>query len=277
MINKHNFPREELKGKKIYHYTSFDSFVKIWLSKKLLLGEVSNVNDLLEHKYSLEFPNWSYLALDEAFRDVRNSYKQISFTLDYEQLKGYECAMMWGQYADKARGVCIEFDFDKLTAHFNNNMEDGFVEYCDRLPKMPALANERTIGDIRNFIRNHRKEIFFTKLTVWEYENEYRIISDKEDFLEIADAISAIYLTSCTSNECIWVEMLLSSTSIPVLALHITEDNSYRCFELVSPEEQRHRIEKAKDIVEQAKTFYNIAKQHEDVDLRMKTIRLNKL
>ena len=277
MINKCNLPREELKGRKIYHYTSFDSFVKIWLSQTLRFGEVSKVNDLLEHKYSLDFPNQMFLPLDEAFRDIRNSYKQISFTLDYENMAGYECAMMWGQYADKANGVCIEFDYDILSSHFNNNMGDGFVEYHDRLPKMPTISNVNNIKGIRHLINNYKKEIFYTKLVVWEYENEYRIISNKENFLEIKNAISSVYLTSCTSNECIWVEKLLNGTSIPVLALCVTDNNSYRYFELVNPSEHRKKIERSKDLVEQAKSIYEISKNYEDADLRMKTFKLNEL
>lgn len=33
---------------KLYHYTSVESFCKIWLSKHLLLSEYKNVNDIFE-------------------------------------------------------------------------------------------------------------------------------------------------------------------------------------------------------------------------------------
>lgn len=276
MINKDNLPREELKGKKLYHYTSFDAFVKIWLSQNLLFGEVGRVNDLLEHKYMLEMPNLSYLALDEAFRSIRNSYKQISFTLDYDDMDGYECAMMWGQYADKARGVCIEFDFDKLSVHFNSNMEDGFVDYPKELPKMPSLTTERNIKDIRYLINNHRKELFYTKHHVWEYENEYRIITDKEESLKIDDAITAVYLTSSVSNECLWVEKLLSNTSIPVLVLLVTEDSSHRLFEVVNPVEHRNKIQWGKDMIEQARKIYERLRDNEGADLLVKSVKLTR-
>ena len=273
MINKDNLPREELKGKKLYHYTSFDSFVKIWLSQTLLFGEVGKVNDILEHKYTLEMPNLSFLALDEAFRSIRNSFKQISFTLDYDKKKGFECAMMWGQYADKAKGVCIEFDFDKLSIHFNSYMEDGFVKYPPILPRMPSLTTERSINDIKKLIANHRKEIFYTKHHVWEYENEYRIITDKEESLKIDDAISAVYLTSSISNECFWVEKMLSNTSIPVLVLLVTEDNSQRYFEVVNPVDHRNKIQKCNDLVKRAKMVYEHSKDYEDRDITMKSVK----
>ena len=232
------------------------------------------MNDLLEHKYTLEMPNLSYLALDEAFRSIRNSYKQISFTLDSDDMDGYECAMMWGQYADKARGVCIEFDFDKLSVHFNSNIEDGFVDYPKELPKIPSLTTERSIKDIKKLITNHRKEIFYTKHHVWEYENEYRIITNKEKALKIDDAISAVYLTSSISNECLWVENLLSNTSIPVLVLLVTENSTHRLFEVVNPVEHRNKIQCGKNMLEQARKIYERLKDNEDMDLLMKSIKL---
>ena len=46
------YPGRKLEGKakfeKLYHYTSFDTFVKIWLSQKLRYGKVQNVNDIQE-------------------------------------------------------------------------------------------------------------------------------------------------------------------------------------------------------------------------------------
>ena len=275
MINKSNLPREELKGKKLYHYTSFDSFVKIWLSQTLLFGDVGKVNDILEHKYTLEMPNLSYLALDEAFRGIRNSYKQISFTLDYDNMNGFECAMMWGQYADKARGECIEFDFDKISKHFNQNMEDGFVNYPETLPRMPPLTTERSIKDIKNLIAYYRKEIFYTKHQAWKYENEYRIITNKEEALKIDDAISAVYLTSSISDECLWVEKILSNTLIPVLVLIATEDNYQRYFDVVNPAEHRKKIQRNKSMVEQAKRLFEHSKDNEDSDLIMKSVKLS--
>lgn len=78
-INKMNPPREELQGRKLYHYTSFENFVKIWLSEHLLLGSIENVNDFLEYKHTLEVNNPCCLPLTEAFDDVRKSFRQTSF------------------------------------------------------------------------------------------------------------------------------------------------------------------------------------------------------
>ena len=46
------FPGKRLKGakryEKLYHYTSFESFVKIWLNKTLRFSPVTGVNDIQE-------------------------------------------------------------------------------------------------------------------------------------------------------------------------------------------------------------------------------------
>lgn len=44
------YPGKPLAGmekyKKLYHFTSFDTFVRIWLSKKLKFGSMLEVNDI---------------------------------------------------------------------------------------------------------------------------------------------------------------------------------------------------------------------------------------
>lgn len=151
-----------------------------------------------------------------AYKDLRSKYKQISLSMDYDlNIKGCMSAMMWGHYGDKRRGVCIEFDYAKMPL----NQKDMFhapVKYKNVLHKDIYLSNGlKTITDIENYIITHRQEIFFTKQIDWKGENEYRIISKKLDYLDISNAITAVYLTSSESIECILVEKLVNRT-IPV-------------------------------------------------------------
>lgn len=94
------------KRKHLYHFTSFDTFVKIWLSKELLFADVRKVNDLIEQTVEWNFSNMQKLPLAGAIEDGRYAYKQISLTMDYDSyLKGCMSSMMWGYYADKTTGV----------------------------------------------------------------------------------------------------------------------------------------------------------------------------
>lgn len=275
-INKQKPPCEALRGRKLYHYTSFESFVKIWLSQKILLGSIENVNDFMEYKHTVEVNNPCCLPLTEAFNDVRMSFRQLSFTLDDDQMEGFKNPMMWGQYANKGRGVCMEFDFNKLYLNYKDKSEvfDGFVCYKDKLPKLPPINGLKTRNDIRRYILCNKEPIMFTKFTVWNAENEYRIVSDNICEIEINNTISAVYLTSCLSDECIFVEKLLENSNVPVLTLCITTDMFFSQIQIVDPQKRRNKIKESSYIISQAKDYYQSHKDDSNACLIMDNIKL---
>ena len=275
-INKQKPPCEALRGRKLYHYTSFESFVKIWLSQKILLGSIENVNDFMEYKHTVEVNNPCCLPLTEAFNDVRMSFRQLSFTLDDDQMEGFKNPMMWGQYANKGRGVCMEFDFKKLYLNYKDKSEvfDGFVCYKDKLPKLPPINGIITRNDIRRYILRNKEPIMFTKFTVWDAENEYRIVSDNISEIEIDNTISAVYLTSCLSDECVFVEKLLENTNVPVWTLCVTTDMFFSQIQIVDPQKRRNKIKESCDINSQAKDYYQRHKNDCNASLIMDSIKL---
>ena len=275
-INKQKPPCEALRGRKLYHYTSFESFVKIWLSQKILLGSIENVNDFMEYKHTVEVNNPCCLPLTEAFNDVRMSFRQLSFTLDDDRMEGFKNPMMWGQYANKGRGVCMEFDFNKLYLNYKDKSEvfDGFVCYKDKLPKLPPINGIITRNDIRRYILRNKEPIMFTKFTVWDAENEYRIISDNISEIEIDNTISAVYLTSCLSDECVFVEKLLENTNVPVWTLCVTTDMFFSQIQIVDPQKRRNKIKESCDINSQAKDYYQRHKNDCNASLIMDSIKL---
>lgn len=275
-INKQKPPCEALRGRKLYHYTSFESFVKIWLSQKILLGSIENVNDFMEYKHTVEVNNPCCLPLTEAFNDVRMSFRQLSFTLDDDQMEGFKNPMMWGQYANKGRGVCMEFDFNKLYLNYKDKSEvfDGFVCYKDKLPKLPPINNQKTRNDIRRYILRNKELIMFTKFTVWNAENEYRIVSDKISEIEIGNTISAVYLTSCLSDECEFVEKLLENANVPVWTLSVTTDILFSQIQIDDSQKRRDKIKESSGINSQAKEYYQRRKHDGNASLIMDSIKL---
>ena len=190
---------------KLYHYTSVNSFKKIWESKSLKFSNSKKTNDIFEKRkfiqvYSVTFPieykpNSNGYPFFRHFYNILFGYHQISLCMDYnENLKGYASPMMWGQYANSSKGVCIELDSDKLNLD-NSNMWSSKIDYSEKVREIIfdncVFQND---NDIYNFIEKHIGEIFFTKHFHWQFENEYRIISNKERFLPIKDAITAIYV-----------------------------------------------------------------------------------
>lgn len=226
------YPGKPLMGKerykKLYHFTSFDTFVKIWLSKRLLFSPARYVNDLFEREppWSLSFQNVAQLHFIDELNKQRWAYRQISLTMDYDTYKkGYMSTLMWGYYADKGNGVCIELNFDDLDIPKHCIYKP--IEYKEHIRFSHEInASIQTQEDRQNYLLEKRDEIFFTKDIGWKGENEFRILSnEKDDALDITNAISAVYLTSCNSNECILAEKLVQN-SVPIKSLYISADGN---------------------------------------------------
>ena len=198
-------PGIKLKGKDryklLYHYTSFDSFLKIYSNKTLKFGEAVHMNDIFEANKKLLVDTPNKMPLLCALKDIINSYRQISFTMNYDSLiKGCMSNSMWYHYGDKRNGVRIEFDFNKI--HLPEDAITGIVTYKYLLDNnsicLPPTVETKL--DVENFVRKNVKKIFFEKTFEWKYENEFRLLCQNNEFLNIDGAISALYFTSCDSD-----------------------------------------------------------------------------
>lgn len=190
------YPGKKLNGeeryKRLYHFTSFDTFVKIWLYGKLLFGNVQKVNDLQEAHFPINTENKQHWAVMHKFRELRLNYKQISLCMDYDSyIRGCMSTQMWAYYADKSQGICIELDFTKL--HFPETCMHGIVKYKNVTNEVTLDPNVSTSKDIQKFILKNKLKMFFTKQFTCKGENEYRIVSNSDEALDISDAISCLY------------------------------------------------------------------------------------
>jgi len=232
------FPGKPLKGNdrfaKLYHYTKFETFIKIWLSKKLKFGRISGLNDINEAFRGTTVPIieestpngfHDYKELLIRADEIINSYKQISLTKDYDSyLKGCMSPMMWGQYGDKGNGVCIELEYSKIklpTNVFADNIK--YINLSKMFKFNPILLFKR--GLLEQNIFKRRKELFFTKTTDWKGENEFRFITKENDYLDISSAISAIYITKLNSENTFMVEDLVNG-KVPVRVLRYIENKN---------------------------------------------------
>ena len=200
----------------LYHYTSFETFTKIWLSKKLKFGDVTLLNDMID----AEKPFMTPLSLggNERItwaRELIVPFKQISFTGDFSSsLKGSMSLYMWAHYGDKRKGVCIEFDFEKLK--FEKSMLHDVVGYNERLEFPFSIPhNLKSKEEIKEFLLENQKQLFFTKSTDFQGENEYRVLSDQSDWLDISDAIKSVCVTDPFGDVSDFLISLLPET-IPI-------------------------------------------------------------
>lgn len=230
------FPGTRLIGKerysKLYHYTSLDKFKLIWENKNLKFSEIAGVNDFNEYRKIVSIPITqprenetlndnlqNTKALIQIVHKEINKYKQISLTKDYDSyIKGCMSPMMWGHYGDKGKGVCIELDFDKLD--LKNKIYHGNIKYTNLIQHAINLPFKiRKTDDVKRFVVQNIKSIFFIKTSDWKGENEYRIISKECDFLNIEKAISAIYVTDHKSDTCFDVENIVNDV-VPIRYIH---------------------------------------------------------
>ena len=202
----------DVRKQRLYHYTSYKSFTMIWQAQTLKFGKVTDMNDMFEYNPSSQCHTLEEIKCIDEYLEEKKLYKQISLTMDYDTYtQGCMSPMMWGQYASKGNGVCIEFDYNELMKNVKPSMMHNAINYVYTLPEPPEITQE-VAYDFDSFFKENQKEIFFTKHKSWSNENEYRIVS-KEDVLKIEGAITAIYITKCKSTECECIEKLLKNNN----------------------------------------------------------------
>lgn len=166
-MNKEKFNSIE----KLYHYTSFDTALKILLTNSLHFGKLEQMNDVNESYRSVFYSNKSIIDSIDVENALRE-YQQLSFTHDTDCYNGYNIPSMWGHYGDKGYGVCLVFDKHKILSYLDKVCWCDDITYSTKYNGTINIEND----DIHLFFENHKNEIFFTKTKDWEYEQEFRIL-----------------------------------------------------------------------------------------------------
>jgi len=83
--------------------------------------------------------------------------------------KNDKSILMWSHYANEHRGICLCFQFGK--GWISNNIRK--VEYVDEIYPLEAFD--------KNIESKVRKSLY-KKFSVWEYEQEYRILLNVNEF-----------------------------------------------------------------------------------------------
>lgn len=200
--------RVEFKNlKKLYHYTRFDTALKILAFRSLRLGRLHDMNDIHEND-KLSYVDSSGIAINSFSVDVVDAidcemakYRQLSFTADGNPGKlEFDLHQMWGLYADKGQGVCLVFDKDLLCERFEDAVLHNTVSY-DTSVESFYFANSNCTQRIQRDIQEQAKKLFFHKRKEWEHEQEYRVIKycsnlKREASLDYGKALKYIILNS---------------------------------------------------------------------------------
>ena len=200
------------KTEKLYHFTSFDTALKIIESNHLRYGRLNNMNDIHENDKIVlvdannhptdKFPSD---VLDELYDEIYK-YRQISLTADDNEgdKDGFDLHQMWGLYADKGEGVCLIFDKKELEKGFGSATLHDRVSY-DKTVDSYYISLSNTADKVSIEIREHANEIFFHKRREWEHEQEYRLLrrcplATREEYLFLGHALKFVILSSRLHN-----------------------------------------------------------------------------
>lgn len=182
-------------GNHLFHYTTFESAMKILLTGFLRFGEFKNMNDIAEVKrdYLADIP-------DKTINRVFSHYRSLSFTKDSGPMdRGFSIDTLWGNYADKGNGACLVFNKEKLFKLYRKRFavedapENLEVQYINDFTNLIAFE-AKTARQIEKEIDSRIRDIFYTKDPCWNSEKEIRMITKKKKDLPIRDAIIGVIL-----------------------------------------------------------------------------------
>ena len=240
---------EKIPPQYVYHYTKFETALEYILpGKKLKLNQLGKTNDPRESK-PWDFPKPFTLGLQgkakskeetlvkrisrEVARVMRDDWKVLCFSIDEANIgifedpnkkisrkfpytiHGYSHPRMWAQYAENHRGVCLQFDREKLEEslqlQFAGRCYSGEVRYDEgpsiitSFPPLPRnwLSDSSQLGPkgaAVNYVSEHYSFLFLRKHLDWETESEYRWLvyshNKKDEFVSIDGAIKAVLVGS---------------------------------------------------------------------------------
>lgn len=164
--------------------------------KKLSHSEIMEVRDSMLKKLDRDgkeanaLMKLSKLRLRDVLENAVNRLVE-STRLEFIEKNGVSCfaenndnVLMWSHYADKGRGICLEFDtrFEPLTLL-------RIVEYVDEIPELNSLPIYLA-DDYEQFIN-----LFCTKSIDWRYEREWRALHSAAgiEFVYDSKALKAVY------------------------------------------------------------------------------------
>lgn len=189
--------------KLLYHYTKFESALKILSSRILLMNPLANMNDINEvEKYF--YSHYTSFSYDERMYDELKKYQILCFSKDKlvhndNVIYGYNISSMWGHYANNYEGCCLMFDQESLIAknrHIILHSEP--VEYCGI--NNQCINCDCDVNYIPQHINDEYKKFFFTKTEDWSNEQEFRIVSKRNDDeddrkkIDISDSLVGIII-----------------------------------------------------------------------------------
>lgn len=196
----------------LYHYTSFETVLKILFNNNLRFNNLYNLNDTTEYKPKIVFSKETTEKEQICARcqSINRHIKVCCFTQDNIKIKhfpksnnmyftdrtgrGFALPRMWAQYAANNKGVCLIFNKSLLLTEIDKSFQiikADSITYVERYKCFKFTP--KAISDFKNQVLSRSTDDsiaaskffstypdyivqnYFTKLSDWRDEHEYRI------------------------------------------------------------------------------------------------------
>lgn len=187
----------------LFHYTKYESFMKILEDLTLLPSSFGNLNDLNEGNVNNMNMNENFMVMYEAEKYINDQCHLLCFSQNYDiqgiGQEGTNHPAMWGHYAENSNGVCIVIDKEAFVQKNSGILSSHFYRFEDVEYNLFNTPNDDVINykakTAQEFIKNNWKPLFFLKHKDWENEDEHRLfIMDYDGKLSIDGCIKYIVL-----------------------------------------------------------------------------------
>lgn len=208
------------KPKNLYKYLSLDYAIKNLKESVLTFQSPLNFNDPYDSLANMEFDKSQIDIVKDSIHNENLIFKELSGTegfkyvdpnyvdniaenfkektlKSFQKLSGgfriccfserSDSILMWSHYANYHKGICIEYDFDKLNEQYKNTMLKEIFDISIFNELYPIVYSEKFPIIKEKITKESVMKAFTTKYIDWKYECEWRMITnafdDKESFV----------------------------------------------------------------------------------------------
>ena len=171
---------------RLYKYkslTDFEFVADILINKRLYAAHYKELNDPLEGAFSPDEDTEYNKLIEKKMDEIR----VCSLSTDMNN------PLLWAHYADGFKGVCIEIEVDESVLELRK------INYTP-FDVLPSRNYKGMFGDEDEVTPEEwAKSSLSGKYEDWEYEKEYRILSDSK-FIKDGFRITGVYLGTRVSK-----------------------------------------------------------------------------